>query len=161
MKKFIAIVMTLALVCSLGATAFAAEIANTSEGDSAQSEIVYNLETSYCVWIPESIEVSAGPYTFMASQMNLGENEQVTVRMSDISEHSYIYLENGSGGILKCNVEYNYSAVAPNNIVAVFTDSLSADGQLRITPSNGDAHRTGQYSGIYEFVVSVEERTNQ
>ncbi len=158
MKKFIEIVMTLVLVCSLGTTAFAAEITNDSDQNSAQTQIVYNLETSYCIWIPESIDASAGPYTFMASQMNLDDDEQVTITLPEIDEYSYIYLEGNNGDTLKCVVEYDNGVVAPQDVVAVFTDSLSADGQLVIRPSTGAAHRTGQYSGTFEFVVSVEER---
>ncbi len=158
MKKFVAIVMALALVCSLGTTAFAAEITQDSEQNSSQAEIVYNLETSYCVWIPETLEASAGPYTFMASQMNLDDDEQVTIRLSGIDEYSYIYLQGTNGDTLQCVVEYDHMLIGTWETVAEFTDSLTANGQLVIRPSTNSAHRTGYYSGTFEFVVSVDER---
>ena len=160
MKRFIAIVLSLALTCVMGTTAFAAEITDNSEMNAAQSEIVYNLDTSYCIMIPEQIDTSTGSYTFEAGYINVSEAEQVTVRMSGVNEVSCLSLHNENGDELKCGVTYDGCVIAPNYVVAEFTDSVTADGALQINPQiYGTAHRTGAYSGIFEFTVSVEPRT--
>ncbi len=160
MKRFIAIVLSLALTCVMGTTAFAAEITDDSEMNAAQSEIVYNLDTSYCIMIPEQIDTSTGSYTFEAGYINVSEAEQVTVRMSGVNEVSCLSLHNENGDELRCGVSYNNSAIAHNYVVAEFTDSVMANGALQINPQiYGTAHRTGAYSGIFEFTVSVEPRT--
>lgn len=54
---------------------------------------------------------------------------------------------------------YDGAVIAPNYIVAVFTNSITANGTLEIIPELGlGAHRAGQYSGTFEFSVSVEAR---
>ncbi len=160
MKKFISLALSLVLVCSLGTTAFAAEITNDTEQQSAQSELVYNLDTSYCIMIPEQIDASTGAYTFEAGYINVSEAEQVTVRMSGVDEVSCLSLYNENGDELRCGVSYNNSTITHNYVVAEFTDSVMANGALQINPQlYGTAHRTGAYSGIFEFTVSVEPRT--
>lgn len=159
MKRFIAIFLSLALTCVMGTTAFAAEITEDSEMNVAQSEIVYTLDTSYCIMIPEQIDTSTGSYTFEAGYINVSEAEQVSVRMSGVDEVSCLTLFNNNNDELKCEVTYDGCVIAPNYVVAEFTDSVTANGALGIKPSMfGKAHRTGAYSGIFEFTVSVEPR---
>lgn len=159
MKKFISLALALIMTCTLGTTAFAAEITNDTEQQSAQSEIVYNLDTSYCIMIPEQIDLTLGSYTFEAGYINLSETEQVAVRMSGVDEVSFLSLHNEKGDELKCGVSYDGSSIAHNYVVAVFTDSVTANGALQINPQvYGTANRTGQYSGTFEFTVSVEDR---
>lgn len=159
MKKLLALILAAIMVCSMGTTAFAAEITNESEMQTGFSEIVYNLETGYCIEIPEQIDASAGAYTFTAAYVNLSETEQVVVRMSGIDEYSRMSLQNANGDTLDFTVRYDYAVIAPGYIVAVFTDSVTATGAMQITPDTyGTAHRVGQYSGVFEFTVSVEAR---
>lgn len=159
MKKFIAMALSLALMCVMGTTAFAAEITDNSDMNTAQSELVYNLDTSYCIMIPEQIDASTGSYTFEAAYISVSEEEQVTVRMSGVDEVSCLTLFNNNNDELKCEVTYGNSVIAPIYIVAEFTDSVTANEALRIKPSlYGKAHKTGTYSGIFEFIVSVEPR---
>ena len=159
MRKFISLALALVMVCSLGTTAFAAEITEDTEQKSSQSEVVYNLDTSYSIYIPEQIDVSTGSYTFTANYINLSETEQVTVCMSGIDEISCVTLHNQNGDELKCGVLYNNNTVAHNYVVAEFTDSVVANNAMQISPwLSGNAHKTGTYSGIFEFTVSVEDR---
>jgi len=160
MKKLITIILSLTLMCTTGITGFAAEITEDSEVNAAQSEIVYNIDTGYCIMIPEQIDISAGSYIFEAGYINVSETEQVTVRMSDVDEVSCINLYSENGDALKCSVMYDNAVIAPNNVVAVFTDSVTSNGDLQINPQiYGNAHRAGTYSGIFEFTISVDPRT--
>ena len=54
MKKLLAILMCVCMVCSLGATAFATEITQDS-AQSTNTTVTYGVKTSYTVTIPESI----------------------------------------------------------------------------------------------------------
>ena len=159
MKKIIAILLSLTLMCSMSITGFAAEITDDSEMNTAQSEIVYTLDTGYCVYIPEQIDISNGAYTFEAGYINVSDTEQIVVRMSDIDEVSRIYLQNENNDELRCVVLYDNAVIAPDNVVAVFTDSITSDGVFQIEPQiYGNAHSTGRYSNIFEFSISVEPR---
>lgn len=159
MKKLLALIFAAIMVCSVGTTAFAAEITDESEMQTGYSEIVYNLDTSYCIEIPEKIDATAGAYTFTAAYVNLSETEQVVVRMSGIDEYSRMSLQNANGDTLDFTVWYDNAVIVPGYIVAVFTDSATANGTMQIIPDTyGTAHRVGQYSGMFEFTVSVETR---
>ena len=160
MKKALALLLAAVLVCSMGTNAFAAEITDNSEIQTGFSEIVYDLDTSYCIEIPEQIDITAGAYTFTASYINLSETEQVVVRMSGVDEYSGISLQNSNGDTLDFTVRYDGATIVPGYIVAIFTDSVSATGAMQLIPDTyGTAHRAGQYSGVFEFTVSVENRT--
>lgn len=159
MKKIISFVLALALACSFSSTAFAASVTEESDQKNGYTEIVYNLDTGYCIEIPKTIDAAAGAYTFSASYVNLSASEQVVVKMSDVNEYSCLSLKNEAGDALQCCVMYDHATITPNYIVAVFTDSVTADGAMEINPDiSGSAHRTGRYSGIFEFTVSVEPR---
>ena len=159
MKKLLALIFAAIMVCSVGTTAFAAEITDESEMQTGYSEIVYNLDTSYCIEIPEKIDATAGAYTFTAAYVNLSESERVVVRMSGVDEYSCLSLQNNNGDTLDFIVRYDGAAIVPGYVVAVFTDSVVASGAMQLTPDiYGTAHRAGQYSGVFEFTVSVEAR---
>lgn len=159
MKKALTLILAAVLVCSMGTTAFAAEITNESEMQTGYSEIVYNLDTGYCIEIPEQIDASVGAYTFTASYINLSETEQVVVRMSGVDEYSCMSLQNANGDTLDFTVRYDGATIVPGYVVAVFTDSVTASGAMQLIPDTyGTAHRAGQYSGVFEFTVSVETR---
>ena len=107
MKRMIALLLCLALVCSFATTAFAAEITEDSETQSTMSQIVYNLVTKYCIYIPEQIDAGTGSYTFAASYLAVSETEQVVVRMSGVDDLGNITLENGASEKLTLNVVYD------------------------------------------------------
>lgn len=159
MRKIISIILSLAIVFAMSTTIFAAEIYDDSENKTASSEIVYNLESGYCIEIPEQIDASTGSYTFSAFYVNLSETEQVVVRISGVSEVSQLELFNDAGDSLTFGVVYDGAVIVPGYVVAIFTDSATADGALEITPDMGfTAHRAGEYRGTFEFTVSVEPR---
>lgn len=79
--------------------------------------------------------------------------------MSDVNEYSCMSLYNANGDALDFTVRYDGATIVPGYVVAVFTDSVTASGAMQLIPDTyGTAHRAGQYSGIFEFTVSVENR---
>ena len=159
MKRMIAILLCMVLVCSFATTAFATEITEDSEMQSTQSQIVYDLGTKYCIYIPEQIDASTGSYVFEASYLAVSETEQVVVRMSGVDDLGNITLENGASESLTLNVVYDGAGLMPNGAVAIFTDSTTANAPMQLIYNNyGKVHRPGQYSTTVEFTVSVEER---
>ena len=160
MKRMIALLLCMALVCSVATTAFAAEITEGSEMQGTQSQIVYDLGTKYCIYIPEEIDASTGAYTFEASYLAVSETEQIVVRMSGVDDLGNITLQNGESEELTLNVFYYDSSIMPNGVVAIFTDSTTANAPMQLIYNNyGVVHRPGQYSTTVEFTVSVEQRT--
>lgn len=161
MRKLVAVIFSLALVLSMGTATFATEIYDGSETDTASVEIFYDLETGYCIKIPEQINLEEeSSYTFCASFLNLCETEQIVVRMSGISGGSQIVLTTDTEDLMIVDVRYDGAFIPTDGVVAVFTDSLESDGSLIfMTPMYESVHRVGRYSGTFEFTVSVEERT--
>ena len=160
MKRMIAILLCMVLVCSFATTAFATEITEDSEMQSTQSQIVYDLGTKYCIYIPEQIDASTGSYVFEASYLAVSETEQVVVRMSGVNDLGNITLQNGASEELTLNVVYDGAGLMPNGAVAIFTDSTTANAPMQLIYNNyGKVHRPGQYSTTVEFTVSVEQRT--
>lgn len=158
MRKLLSIILAAALVLSMSTAAFATVIDNDTEIKTGFSEMVYYLESGYCIEIPEQIDATA-PYTFSAIYINLSETEQVVVRMSGVNEVSQVELHNDAGDALTFGVTYDYGVISPDNVVAVFTDSVTANGAMTLSPDLlYSAHRVGQYSGIFEFTISVEDR---
>ena len=156
----IAILLCMVLVCSFATTAFATEITEDSEMQSTQSQIVYDLGTKYCIYIPEQIDASTGSYVFEASYLAVSETEQVVVRMSGVNDLGNITLQNGASEELTLDVVYDGAGLMPNGAVAIFTDSTTANAPMQLIYNNyGKVHRPGQYSTTVEFTVSVEQRT--
>ena len=90
----------------------------------------------------------------------MSETEQVVVRISGVDDLGNITLENGASESLTLNVVYDGAGLMPNGAVAIFTDSTTANAPMQLIYNNyGKVHRPGQYSGTFEFTVSVEERT--
>lgn len=69
MRKLVSLALVLAMVCTMSVTAFAEDtsISDQSQEQSATCEVVYDLEPSYCIFIPEV--VYAGRNT--ASPLNI------------------------------------------------------------------------------------------
>lgn len=77
-----------------------------------------------------------------------------------MSSGSQIVLTTDAEDQMIVDVRYDEEFISNDGVVAVFTDSLESDGYLVfMTPLYESVHRVGRYSGIFEFTVSVEERT--
>ncbi len=163
MRKIIASVTVLVMVlCCVSTTAFAYSI--TEETDTGEvgvtSELAYELESSYCINIPEYIDISVGDYIFTADYLNINSNEQVEVRMLDgVGAGGCVILRNELGDELECYVLYNNDELPGGREVGVFTDSLFSDGamQFRVDTTNG-MHYTGKYTSTVTFLVVVDSR---
>lgn len=159
MRRLFACILAVVLVYACANQAFATEITEYSPSQSASAELVYNLGTSYYIQIPETIDATM-PYTFTADQLTLEESQQLVIRLTSLNSDNRVVLANEEGLELSFDVQYSgvvTTSIDTAQVVAVFTDSVTANGEMRLNPVNFFGfHRTGQYSGTAEFTVSIE-----
>ena len=164
MKKLISLMLSLAMLCTMGVTAFAedGQITDQSDPQSSTCEVIYDLGTEYCIIIPQQIRASDGEYTFYASYVYLNDNEQVAVYISPMTEQGMISLQSEKGNTLNMSVFYNHDGLkelSEDGLVAVFTDSSTANGSVSFEKIiDGTSRSAGEYYGTFEFTVRIENR---
>lgn len=95
MKKFIALTLCLIMLLSCSITAFASN-GLSGEGATAQSTITYQVDSNYCVIIPETVDAFNG-FQLTASYMNITDAEQVNI---SVSGENSIAMTNDEGDTL-------------------------------------------------------------
>lgn len=164
MKKIISLMLSLAMLCTMGVTAFAedATITDQSDPQSSPCEVIYDLDTEYCIVIPQQIHASDGGYTFYANHVYLHDNEQVAVYISPMTEQGMITLQSEKGNTLNMCVYYNHDGLkelSENGLVAVFTDSPISNGSVLFEKViDGASRNAGEYYGTFEFTIRIENR---
>lgn len=164
MKKIISLMLSLAMLCAMGVTAFADDTAITdqSEEQSATCEVVYYLDSQYCIIIPEQIYASDGEYYFNAQYVSLQDDEQVAVYISPMKDPGLITLSKGNGDTLDMSVYHFFDggkSLSDDGLVAVFTNSTRSDCSVSFEKVYDGRNRSaGEYSGTFEFTIKIENR---
>lgn len=150
MKKAVSLILCLVLISCSGITTFAAELQN--DNTSAQSTVLYHVDSYFCVIIPETIDAYAG-FQLSASSMNITDMEQVNVY---INGENSIQMENTSGDTF--NLALN---CANNGRVAQFVkNQLTSDNYVFGERIDAEMPPAGDYTGTVEFLVRLESREN-
>lgn len=149
MKRLLAFVMVAVMLFSVSIIAHAEE--HEWMDGTAQVTMTYSVDSTYCLWIPETIDVNTG-YTFTAEMLNIRETEQLTVRISNLN-NGCLTFTNESGKDIQ--VQFNNGDVA-----AIFTDSLTSDITLFGQLSENSNMKAGDYTATAEFTMSLEARQN-
>ena len=148
-------------MATIGVTAVSAESVN-----GGTTTITYKEPDSYCVLIPETIDMTFENYHFQALEMNLAEGDEVFVTMGGLDENNYFPLthENGVDTARK-KVYFDYGSIPTNRLdmlpaycVGYFSDedTISRMGFMMI--NDGDTHfKAGNYTGTAEFTVELRE----
>lgn len=151
MRKVIALLLSIVLLLSMSATAFAADSQICGDGATGQSTVYYFAPSTYSIVIPETIFIAEG-YTFTATEMNIQPQEQVTVRITNLTENDAISISHTKTGE---TLDLQITGLGANQTCAIFsaenlTSSISIGGQIINAGSNPKA---GEYTGIMEFVI--------
>lgn len=152
------------MVCTMSVTAFAEDtsISDQSQEQSATCEVVYDLEPSYCIFIPEVV-YAGEEYRFTAQYICLRDTEQIGVYISPLKDAtSIIELSNENGNTLDMSIQRvtdNVWDAAEDGLVAVFTKSTESNCSMHIDKIfDGKSRPAGMYSGTFEFTIKIEER---
>lgn len=164
MRKLVSLALVLAMVCTMSVTAFAEDtsISDQSQEQSATCEVVYDLEPSYCIFIPEVV-YAGEEYRFTAQYICLRDTEQIGVYISPLKDNTNIIeLSNENGNTLNMSIQRvtdNVWDAAEDGLVAVFTKSTESDYSMYIEKIfDGKSRPAGMYSGTFEFTIKIEER---
>lgn len=164
MRKLVSLALVLAMVCTMSVTAFAEDtsISDQSQEQSATCEVVYDLEPSYCIFIPEVV-YAGEEYRFTAQYICLRDTEQIGVYISPLKDNTNIIeLSNENGNTLDMSIQRvtdNVWDAAEDGLVAVFTKSTESNCSMYIDKIfDGKSRPAGMYSGTFEFTIKIEDR---
>lgn len=162
MKKIISIIMVVGLIAAIGVPVVSADSFN-----GGTATITYKEPDTYCVLIPETIDMTFDNYHFQALDMNLAEGDEVFVTIGGLIDEGYFPLTHENGvDTAKKKIYYDYSSVSsekrelfPPYCVGYFTDgdTVSKTGFMMIN-DNESHFKAGNYTGTAEFTVELREK---
>lgn len=145
MKKFLALTLCLIMVLSCSISAFAAELPyNEAKG---QSTVIYQVDSSFCVIIPETVDASNG-FQLSASYMNITNSEQVNV---SVNGENSIPMTNYEGDTFNLKLNLNDRDHVAEFVKNQTTSDFTVYGQ----PDGGEMPAAGCYTGTVEFIVNL------
>lgn len=153
MRKVFAIILSVVLLLSMSVTAFADDSVVSNEGATGQSTVYYQAPDTFSIVIPETIYIMDG-YTFTATEMNIASNMKVFVKITNLDESNILTMTNTETGntlnmeITGMDEKQRCAIFEPDNLISTLTIS----GVVR---NNGENPRTGEYTGIMEFVINT------
>lgn len=162
MKKIISVIMVICLMTIISISAVSADSFN-----GGTTTITYREPDSYCVLIPETIDMTFEDYHFQALEMNLAEGDEVFITIGGLGENDYFPLTHENGvDTAKKKIYYDYGSLSSNKIemlplycVGYFTDgdTVSQIGFMMVNDS--ESHfKAGNYTGTAEFTVELIEK---
>lgn len=155
MKKMLALFLSVVLVLSMSVTAFATEL--NVGNQTGQSTLSFTEPSAYTVIIPDTIYVSSGAtLEFETTFLNIQQTEQLIIRVNNLDENDMLTLSNESGNTINVCFYVNNDADICYRVNADNTVAFAASLGLQYTESIVPA---GEYTGVAEFVVSVEPKT--
>ena len=155
MKKILAFVLSVVLILSMSVTAFATEL--NIGNQTGQSTLSFTEPSAYTVIIPDTIYVNSGAtLEFETTFLNIQQTEQLIIRVNNLDENDMITLSNEFGNTINVYFELNNNADVCYRVNPDSTVEFAASMQIQHTELINPA---GEYTGVAEFVVSVEPKT--
>lgn len=144
MKKIFTLALSICLLVASTMNVIAAESPlNITE---MEIPITYTQPSSYSIFIPESIDMSAGEYTFTASILDITSEQKVKIKQlesvqltSEDGDVSSIWLSGSDG-----NDENNVAVFERGNNTSIISMVSQFDGTA------------GNYSGTATFTITIE-----
>ena len=112
-----------------------------------QSTVTYQVDSSFCVIIPETVDAFNG-FQLTASNMNITESEQVNV---SVNGENSIPMTNDEGDTFNLRLNVNDSDHVAEFVKNQTTSEFIVTGQ----PVDGEMPAAGYYTGTVEFVVEL------
>ena len=124
--------------------------------ETASTLITYHVDSSFCILIPESLEVGSYPYYFSADELDLCEDNRIVISVSGVNENGYLTLHTNGGKQMIAEVirTRGNTPVTNGQDIAVFTPTIdySEDG-IYINPIQHEG--AGDYYGYLTFNIKV------
>lgn len=151
MRKLLSITLCIAMLLTCSVTAFAADLPH--DGATGQSTVTYEVDSSFCVVIPETVDAFNG-FQLSASYMRITDAEQVNV---SVNGENSILMTNDEGDTFDLMLRLNDRDHVAEFIKNQTTSDFIVTGQ----PVGGDMPAAGSYTGTVEFVVNLGVKTPQ
>lgn len=151
MRKLLSITLCIAMLLTCSVTAFAADLPH--DGATGQSTVTYEVDSSFCVVIPETVDAFNG-FQLSASYMRITDAEQVNV---SVNGENSILMTNDEGDTFNLMLSLNDRDHVAEFIKNQTTSDFIVTGQ----PVGGDMPAAGSYTGTVEFVVNLGVKTPQ
>lgn len=151
MRKLLSITLCIAMLLTCSVTAFAADLPH--DGATGQSTVTYEVDSSFCVVIPETVDAFNG-FQLSASYMRITDAEQVNV---SVNGENSILMTNDEGDTFDLMLSLNDRDHVAEFIKNQTTSDFIVTGQ----PVGGDMPAAGSYTGTVEFVVNLGVKTPQ
>lgn len=145
MKKFLCFALSMVMLLSCSVTAFAAEL--QYEDATGQAAITYQVDSSYCVIIPETVDAFYG-FQLSASFMNITEAEQVNVSVNGANS---IPMTNDEGDTFNLRLNLN----GRDHVAEFVKNQTISDFTVFGEPDGGNMPAAGYYTGTVEFIVNL------
>lgn len=157
MKKFLALTISLVMALSLSIASSAATINEKSEQKDGASNIIYNVNPTYSVTIPENVTLGETA-EISAEDVVVDRGSQVEVSLTATSaEDNTFTLETQQGAQLAYTVKIGDKTVALNDNVLAVNPETSATGSATLSFTAADpAAFSGEYKGSVTFTVAVK-----
>lgn len=159
MKKLLAILMALCLLCSVCALAESKDQTITNGTNSATTELKVELGETYTVVIPTTLNIAPNatttnlPIQVTALRLLTKGTAENTVRKLHVKiAQDQGYLENGAAR-LDYTMTNSQSADTPNSLY--FTEVSTANFIINISEDNWKSAPAGTYSSTLTFSISI------
>lgn len=169
-NKLNALLVSACMIGCMGVTTFAADITETTDPKTGDTEITANasLQTdpSYIVTIPEGVDLGTitktttstpASQTFDISASNVSNITGKQIKVAVSTQNGIFKLYSGDQNTLPFEV-YNQAtggtALANNDVFATFTEAKTVTGRVQVDQQ--DIVSTEKYSGTMVFTISLE-----
>ena len=143
-KRLVGMMMAFSLLAGSVMSVSAAEL--TQDGATADVQVEYDNPSTFCVNIPESINLNnLDGYRFTASMMNLTESEKVCI----YAPEEDVPMTNEMGAVGTAHLYSN-----DNNAVATFMSGQVESSNVMYNMFDGLS--AGHYTGTATFTIRLE-----
>ena len=147
MKKLLSFMLVVCLLC--GTTLNVSATSTDMNASEMSVPVTYDIQSSYSIYIPESIDMTNGEYVFEAAIIDILSDEMVVVECPD-----YVSMTSDDGKTGSLSLYSNEDSMYPSR-VALFeagntTSTIIMRGQM-------DA-QAGHYTGTATFKISLQNK---
>ena len=153
MKKLFAVILAVALMVTMSATAFATDY--DTAGDKGVT-VTYSVAPTYIVSIPADVTIDGNATTISAENVVVEKGKYVSVSLAD--DNNFV-VSTAEGAELSYTVTANGAAVAAGGEILAVNPADGKTGSASITFAIDESaiQYAGTYTGTATFVVAVKD----